>query len=122
MKMMQDGINVNQRNIVFIPFPFTDLSGNKKRPVLILSGKDYNSKNQDMICCALTCQRKNFYRGIKIYNNDLDFGNLDYESAVIPCKVFTPKQDIIIKQLGKLNIKKSKEIVEFLNLNIRIEE
>jgi len=122
MKKMQGGTNVNQRDIVFIPFPFTDLSGHKKRPVLILSGKQYNASNQDMICCALTCRKKNFYRGIRINNSDLDFGFLNYESAVIPCKIFTPKQNIVIRRLGRLNIKKSEEVVKFLNLNIEIEK
>ena len=120
--MMRDGTNVNQREIVFIPFPFTDLSGNKKRPVLILSGKDYNSKNEDFICCALTSNPENFRRGIKILDKDLDSGSLNYDSAVIPCKLFTPNKSLVLKNLGILGTGKSKEVVKFLNLNIKIEE
>lgn len=120
--MMQGGMNVNQREIVFIPFPYTDLSHSKQRPVLILSGKDYNSKNSDFICCALTCQKKNFFRGIEIKNNDLEQGHINYDSAVIPCKVFTPNKNLIKKALGKLNIQKSEEVVKFLKLNIEIEK
>ena len=31
----------NQRDIVHIPIPFTDLSSNKRRPVIIISNDDY---------------------------------------------------------------------------------
>jgi len=57
-KKMIAGMIFEQRDIVFVPFPFGDLTGIKKRPVLILSGKDYNSKNNDYICCAITKNKK----------------------------------------------------------------
>lgn len=33
-----------QGDILLISIPFSDLSSNKKRPVLVLSNDDYNSK------------------------------------------------------------------------------
>lgn len=120
--MMQDGTIVNQREIVFIPFPYTDLTNTKKRPVLILSNKEYNQNNQDIICCALTSKRGNFLKGIKIESRDLDFGKLEYDSVVIPCKLVSLNQNIIIKKIGKLSIQKSKDVVNFLNVRIKIDE
>lgn len=119
--MMQSGINSNQRDIVLLPFPFTDLSGTKQRPALILSGKNYNSKYKDRICCALTSNPERFGDGIQIDNRDLDSGHLDFDSVIIPCKVFTIHKRIIIKNKGRLKIERSKEVVNFLNLNIEIE-
>lgn len=35
-----------QRDIVLIPTPFTDLSSNKKRPVIIISNDSKNGKRE----------------------------------------------------------------------------
>jgi len=43
-----------QRDIVFIPIPFTDLSSSKKRPVVVLSNNDYNNFSDDIIVVAIT--------------------------------------------------------------------
>jgi len=43
-----------QGDILLIPIPFSDLSSNKKRPVLVLSNNDYNNKTEDIIVAAIT--------------------------------------------------------------------
>ena len=45
--------NCNQRDVVLIPFPYSDLTGSKQRPALIISNNKIN-KNQDRICCLVT--------------------------------------------------------------------
>jgi len=42
-------------DIVVIPFPFSDLSGAKKRPALVL----VNLKGDDIILCQITSQQVN---------------------------------------------------------------
>lgn len=42
------------RDIVLVPFPFTDLSRQKVRPVLILSNDLYNQRSADVVVCGLT--------------------------------------------------------------------
>lgn len=44
----------NQRNIVLIPIPFTDLSSQKRRPVIIISSDRYHKNNPDIVVVALT--------------------------------------------------------------------
>jgi mRNA interferase MazF len=120
--MTKGGILYKQRDIVFIPFPYNDLSGSKKRPAVILSGSKYNASNNDFVCCAITSNPNSFYRGVAVEKKDLDSGVLTYDSAVLPCKVFNPHRSKIVRKLGELSAHKSKEIVKFLNLNIVIEE
>jgi len=43
-----------QRDLVLVPFPFSDLSGQKVRPVLILSNDAYNQQSADVVVCGLT--------------------------------------------------------------------
>lgn len=119
---MINGISAEQRDIAFVPFPFTDMSGIKKRPVLILSGKKYNDDNQDRICCALTRNPDKLDKGITITNRDLERGQLYFKSFIMPCKIFTTHKNTLIKTFGKLNIDKSKDVVKCLNLNISIDE
>ncbi|MDI6767018.1 MAG: type II toxin-antitoxin system PemK/MazF family toxin [Bacteroidota bacterium] len=49
-----DEVFVSQREIWLCPFPFSDLSGRKVRPVIVLSNDSYNSKGDDVVVCALT--------------------------------------------------------------------
>jgi len=46
---MRSGINFEQGEIVFVPFPFTNLSLTKKRPVLDLSKAAYNKNSLETI-------------------------------------------------------------------------
>ena len=40
--------------VVLIGFPFTDLSGTKQRPALVVSSNWYNEKWNDIILAAIT--------------------------------------------------------------------
>ncbi|MBI2766460.1 MAG: type II toxin-antitoxin system PemK/MazF family toxin [Chloroflexi bacterium] len=40
--------------VVLVPFPFTDQSGQKVRPAIVLSGEVHNSVRPDIIVGALT--------------------------------------------------------------------
>lgn len=40
--------------VVLVPFPFTDQSGTKKRPAVIVSSSGYNASRRDLIIMAIT--------------------------------------------------------------------
>ena len=43
-----------QGDIVLIPIPFTDLSSQKRRPVIVVSNDAYNRKTMDIVVVAMT--------------------------------------------------------------------
>ena len=43
-----------QGDIVLIPVPFTDLSSQKRRPVIVISNDAYNQKSPHIVVVALT--------------------------------------------------------------------
>jgi mRNA interferase MazF len=43
-------------DIVLVPFPFTDQSAVKRRPSVVISGKDYNGQHPDTILMPVTSQ------------------------------------------------------------------
>ena len=77
---MNAGTSIEQRSLVLISFPYTDLSGAKKRPALVISSADFNSKNEDIICCLITSNPEEAPHSIKITNKDMESGHLEFES------------------------------------------
>ena len=90
----------SQNDIVLINFPYSDLTGIKLHPALILSNKDFN-KNEDRICCLITSTLN--AQGISITQNELSDGKLQLESGISPQRIFTVNKCIIQKRIETLN-------------------
>ena len=43
-------------DVVLVPFPFTDQSGTKKRPAVVVSSHSYNTNRSDIVIMAITSQ------------------------------------------------------------------
>jgi mRNA interferase MazF len=46
----------NQGDVLLVPYPFTDQSGTKQRPAIVLSGAAYNQVHPDVILAPITSQ------------------------------------------------------------------
>lgn len=92
-----------QRDILLIPIPFTDLTSSKKRPVLVLSNDDYNSKTDDIIVDAITSNITSKDYSVFITNSDLLEGNFKIDSCIRVDKIYTLAQNIVIKKCGEVN-------------------
>ena len=71
-------------DIVVMPFPFSDLSGAKRRPALVIT----NLKGEDLILCQITSKKVKDEYAITITDEDFDEGSLKQESNVKPNKIF----------------------------------
>ena len=85
--------------VVVIPFPFSDLSSSKRRPVLVLA----SLRGNDLILAQITSRIKPDDLAIPIENSDLVDGNLPVSSLVRCGKLFTADSAIIEKTVGRLN-------------------
>lgn len=47
-------IRFKRGDIVLLPFPFTDQSGIKRRPVVFLSANEYNIRRRDLVVAPIT--------------------------------------------------------------------
>ena len=84
--------------IVLLPFPFTDLSAIKRRPVLVLKASNAQG---DFLAVQITSQMS--YRpAVRLTAEDFDLGGLPKESIVRPDKVFTLNESLIARRVGKL--------------------
>jgi len=71
-------------DIVVIPFPFSDLTGAKRRPVLVIT----NLKGEDLILCQITSKKVRDEYAITITEKDFEEGSLKQESNVRPNKIW----------------------------------
>ena len=86
----------DQRDIVLVPFPYSDLSALKYRPALIISNSLVN-KTEDRLCCLVTSQPSS--EGILLEIKDFENGKLAFKSRVKPHRIFTSNIRIIKKKL-----------------------
>lgn len=105
----------NQRDIVLVPVPFTDLSATKRRPVLILSSSVYNIKSSDVVVAAITSNLSTGNYGVIIDSSDLEQGKLPVKSLVRADKIYTLSQTIIIKSLGMVSLEMFSKVLNSLD-------
>ena len=103
-------MKVEQRDIILIHFPFSDLSGTKVRPALVISNNTYNSQNLDVIVLALTSNLSKSPFKVYIENKDLEKGNLPVKSAIRVDKPFSISQTKVLKIQGKVNYPKFEDV------------
>ncbi len=111
---MMSGIAFKQEEIAIVPFPFTDLSSVKQRPVLILSNSLYNDRNEDIITCGITSNLKDALHSVVIYNREMETGNIPKTSRIKVDKLFAIEKSLVRKRIAKVNNEIMEEVKEEL--------
>ena len=100
-------------DVLLVPFPFTDQSGAKKRPAVVLSSARYNAARRDIVIMAITSQVR----------QPLAFGEAmvaDWQAAgLIKTSVFKPvfttlENGLIVRMMGRLSANDAKMLREVL--------
>ena len=94
-------------DVVVIPFPFSDLSGKKRRPSLIIkkiAGNDY-------LLCQITHSSYHQSEEIKIEKKDFERGGLRHSSFIRFTKVFSTDESLIEYKIGSLKKEKMTEVI-----------
>lgn len=86
--------------VVVIPFPFSDLSGSKRRPALVLA----DLPGDDIILCQITSQNSSKDPfAIPLNNADFFSGSLPSASNIRPNRIFTADKNLILKSAGQIS-------------------
>ncbi len=88
-------MNVVQGDIIWVIFPFTDLSSSKLRPALVLSNIDVN-KTDDIICMQITTNLRN-----DNFSYLLQTENFKGSPLLKPCELRLHKIFVIHRSLMK---------------------
>lgn len=93
----------DQGDIVLIPVPFTDLSSQKRRPVIVISNDAHNRGNPDVVVVAMTSRPTFGVFSFQMGASDLVEGALNHPGFVRVDKVYTLAKAIVVKRFGKVS-------------------
>lgn len=106
---------MKQRDIVLVPFPFADQSGQKIRPALIVSNDKFNQSSDDAIVCAITSVIKPSIYSVLINKEDVEERFL-YENCSIKVEnIFKIKKSLIIKNIARINRNLFLKVIDVLH-------
>jgi len=87
--------------VVLVPFPFTDQSGSKKRPAVVVNSAGYQAARRDLVIMAVTSQIRPRPAYGEFLVRDWKKAGLVAPSAVKPV-LATIEKRLVIKKLGQL--------------------
>lgn len=93
--------------VVVVPFPFSDLSDQKRRPALVL----IDLAGSDVVLCQITSQDARDDHALVLTRQDFAEGSIHLDGHVRPNKLFTFERRLIRYRCGRLKPEKTREIV-----------
>ena len=95
---------IKQKDILLVPFPFSDQSGRKVRPVVVISNSLFNDYSDDFLVAGIT---SNITRG-------------KYSLLISNCCIKTENilkidGQLIVKKIGRLKKQKFEDLIETIN-------
>lgn len=98
-----------QGAIVLVPFPFTDLSGQKRRPALVVSPTGFH--REDLVLCAITSQvpRRPSRWELSLTPQDVVGQRLPKRSVIQVGRLFTVHGGLILGRFAQLRQEKLAE-------------
>jgi mRNA interferase MazF len=97
-----------KRDVVVIPSPFSDLSGSKRRPALVLS----DLPGDDILLCQITSQPFQDAYAVAINNSDFISGSLPVASYIKPFRIFTADKQIIVRKAGTVKSTVTNNVIQ----------
>lgn len=93
--------------IVLVPFPFTDLSGYKVRPVVVLSTLE---RSEDFIACFISSKPDKKINRMDIQVLPTPENGLKANSIIKVAKIATLEKKIALGEIGSLDTKTMKTL------------
>jgi mRNA interferase MazF len=104
-----------RRQVVLLPFPFSDLSAHKLRPALMMA----DAGRGDWVMCQITSQSYSDTHSVALADSDFAQGGLRLASYARPTKLFTASSSLVRSVAGQLNRAAHERVCEALIALIR---
>ena len=102
-----------QGEIWLAPFPFSDQSNRKVRPIIIISNNEYNNSSNDIIAIGVTSNLIHDDYTLNLSQKDLEDGNLITECIIKVDNILYISKELLIKRIGILKKSKLKQSIDF---------
>jgi mRNA interferase MazF len=109
---------IEQRDLLLVPFPFSNQSGKKVRPVIVISNNDFNKFSEDILVMGVTSNILKEDYTINLTNSNLDEGKLFTKCSIKIENLLKLDKELVIKKIGKINQTTLKNIIDKLLLII----
>jgi len=106
---------IKQRDLLLVPFPFSDQTGRKVRPVIVISKDDFNEYSEDVIVVGVTSNISKEKYSLKFTNEDLDEGKLLTNCVIKVENILRLDKYLILKKIGRIEKEKLRQIIEVLS-------
>jgi len=101
--------------IVVISFPFSDFSGSKKRPALVIA----DLRGDDVLLCQITSKQSNDTLALALHTADFIFGSLPTDSFIRPLRIFNADKNIILRRAGKISPALVNNVIDVIVFTLR---
>lgn len=106
---------MNQRDLVWITFPYSNLEEAKARPALVVSREAYNQEHEDVLICAVTSNLRSEPYKVPISSDDLTKGELPVQSMVRADKLLQVERGLVDSSLGRVRESTHDRVVEAIH-------
>ena len=101
----------DQRDLLLVPFPFSDQSGRKVRPVIVISNKEFNDHSEDLLVIGVTSNISKDKYTLSLTNEGLEEGNLITNCCIKVENILKLDKELVIKKIGKIKKEKFKGVL-----------
>ena len=102
-------------DVVVIPFPFSDLSGSKRRPALVLT----DLRDDDIMICQITSQPTDDIFAQALRPEDFVSGSLPAVSLIRPIRVFTADKHIVFRKVGQIAPERINKVIDAIIFTLK---
>ncbi len=107
-------ISLEQRDIVLLPFPFSNQSGVKVRPAVILSNNEFNH-SEDLIVAGITSNISKGKYTFQIDENKLELKNIKDNCCIKVENLLKIDKQLVIKKIDKVKSEEFEKLIPILN-------
>jgi mRNA interferase MazF len=101
---------MSQGDILLVPFPFSDQSGRKVRPVIVISNDRFNENSSDLLVVGVTSNISKDRHTLNLDNKDLEEGKLFTKCCIKVENILRMDKQLVVKKIGKIKNEKLEAI------------
>jgi len=106
---------IEQRDLLLVPFPFSDQFGKKVRPVVVISNNDFNQYSDDVLVAAVTSIITKDKHTVFLSKHEVEKGIAHHDCCIKAENILKIDKKLIIKKIGKIKQTPFQEVIKIIH-------